>query len=703
MIRRLFASIAAAATLVVTPAAAALTCGTSAEVLDWDSGTNAWTAGSLSNNYTVGNDTIGVAFTGSTGRLLNIFGQQTPFKSTDLTGGLTPTEQNLLFVVNYVDTTETLTLTITAGATGVGVRELEFTIFDLDTDSATAPFQFQDQINVTGTLNGVSVGNPTFTSGVSNTATGNTATGTNASGNTAGDGNMTIKFSSAVDRVVIVYRAGPNSIADPAQQGMALHDISFCPANTDYGDAPSSYGAPSHRIASGVALGSGNPDADLGAQNSSNADGDDNSGIDDENGVTIGTMTVGAAATISANVQGSGGRLQGWIDWNGDGDFLDSGEQIATNLQDNGIGDTNLAAGAISFAVSVPATATTLPTYGRFRWSTVSGLTAVGSAANGEVEDYIVNINPASGAPSCPAGQLLINQSGYAASQTSSGVGNPTFALGTLSAAGTTPPDPVAAIIDDSSDQLVVDLGVRVPQNGTITLSAARNGGNRGNTAMVTIEVSTDNVSFTTLGSYGTTPATYISTVQDVLERNNLVMPSGGARYLRFTTQDNDDIFIDGLQYGQVCLASPTLAATKSVTVYNPTGTTPFALPGNDVVYALTVQNSGSGTVDSNSLFIVDTLPAQVTFYNGDMDGTGPATGAVYFTQANGAGLTFTLATDAKYSSSATRPTNFAACTYAPAPGYDANVKHVCLNPKGTMGAGTPNPSFTAQFRVQIK
>lgn len=702
MIRKAFAALLAAGILSGT-AQAQLSCTTSASTLDWDSGGVGWTAGALSNSYTVDGEAIGVAFTGNTNRLINIFGQQTPFKSVDVTGGLSPAQQNLLFVVNYANTSETLTLTITAGTTGVGVGEIEFTLFDLDTDVAAPPFGFQDRITVTGTLGGVSVGNPTFTTSASNTAAGNQATGTNASANAAGDGNLTIRYSTPVDRIVIVYEAGPNSIADPLQQGMGLHDISFCPANTDYSDAPSSYGTPSHKIVSGVALGAGAPDAEIAALPSIAANGDDTTGADDENGVTLGTLTQGAAGTISASVAGAGGRLQGWVDWNGDGDFADAGEQVATNLQDNGVGDTNLASGTISFAVSVPLTATTSQTYARFRWSTVAGLSATSTAAtNGEVEDYAVNINPVSGAPSCPAGQLLLNSSGNAiAVTTSTGVANSANALGALSAAGTTPPDASSAEINDSSDTLILDLGVRVPQNGTILLSAARDGGNQGNTARVTIEFSTDNVTYSTAVSYGTSPATYVSTVQDVLERNNVIVPAGGARYIRFRTVDNDDIFIDGVQYSQICLASPTLTATKAVTVYNPTGATPFAIPGNDMVYALTVQNSGSGAVDADTVLIIDTLPAQVTFFNGDMDGAGPATGAILFTQT-GAGLTFSLATDVRYSNSAIRPTTFGACSYTPAAGYDPNVLHVCLNPKGAMAAG-PGSSFTAQFRVRIK
>ncbi len=701
MIRLL--TILAALALAAAPARAALSCGAGAETLDWDSGGVAWTAGALSGSYTVGGETIGVAFTGATGRLINIFGQQTPFKSIALTGGLTPTQQSLLFVVNYVNTSETLTMTLTAGTPGQGVAEIEFTIFDLDTNGPTAPFRFQDLITVTGTLGGVSAGNPTFTPGSANTASGNVATGANASANNAANGNMTIKFATPVDQIVIAYRAGPQSIADPAQQGMSLHDISFCRAGVDYGDAPASYGAPSHKIVAGVALGAGAPDAEVAPQYSAAANGDDVAGVDDENGVALPSLVRGQPALISASVAGAGGFLQAWIDWNGNGVFTDAGEQIATNLQDNAALDANPAAGVISFLVTPPVTATTSQTYARFRWSTTNGLTPTGTAANGEVEDYALTVQAAAPAPSCDVGQLLINQTGNAASVvTSTGVANPARSLGALAALGTSPPGAVSAEINDSADILVLDFGVTVPQFSPLILSAARDSGGAGNTARVTIQLSPDNVAYTTVGTYGAPGATYPSLVQNALERPVITVPAGGARFVRLRTVDNDDIFIDGLEYSQVCLASATLTAVKTVAVYDPSAQGLFAVPGADVVYTITVTNSGTGPADNNSIFIVDRLPAEIDFFNGDMDGAGPATGAVFFTQS-GAGLTFTLATDLRYATGATPPANFAACSYTPAAGYDPSIRFVCLNPKGSMASGSPGPSFSASFRARVK
>jgi uncharacterized repeat protein (TIGR01451 family) len=146
----------------------------------------------------------------------------------------------------------------------------------------------------------------------------------------------------------------------------------------------------------------------------------------------------------------------------------------------------------------------------------------------------------------------------------------------------------------------------------------------------------------------------------------------------------------------------PSLSVSKTVIV-SPLSASTYAIPGSDVLYTITAQNLGVGTVDTDAVFLVDRLPTQLTFYNADMDGGGPATGAVLFTQAAGTGLTFTPATDLRYSSAVAPPASFAACSYTPTSGYDPNVRHICLNPKGKMRGGTPIKSFSVQFRGQIK
>ncbi len=465
----------------------------------------------------------------------------------------------------------------------------------------------------------------------------------------------------------------------------------------DFSDAPASYGDPIHDLVAGVRLGAANT-AETAGYNSPTASGDAG-----DDGVTIPALAQTQSATVSATVVGAGGRLQGWIDWNGDGDFADAGEQVATNIEDNGAGDTNPATGTIAFAVTPPAIATTSLTFARLRWATQSDITATMTASNGEVEDYALTIAAYTPPASCPAGQLLLSQSGNAtAVQSQTGVATPANAIGALAAAGTTPPDGSSAEINDAADVLVLDLGAFVPQYSMIVLSAARDGGGQGNTARADIQFSPDNFSYSSAGTYGAGASTYPSAAQDILERNNVTVPAGGARYVRFNTLDSDDIFIDGVAYSQVCIASATLTAVKSVAVHDPLGAGLFATPGNDMVYTIAVTNVGTGPAEADSLFIVDALPAEVEFYNDDFDGAGPVIGPVSFAQS-GAGLTFSAATDLRFSNAATPPATFAACVYTAAPGYDPAIRFACFNPKGAMLAADPDPSFTAQFRARIK
>jgi uncharacterized repeat protein (TIGR01451 family) len=145
---------------------------------------------------------------------------------------------------------------------------------------------------------------------------------------------------------------------------------------------------------------------------------------------------------------------------------------------------------------------------------------------------------------------------------------------------------------------------------------------------------------------------------------------------------------------------APLISVVKSVA--NATAGT-FNIPGEDVIYTITVTNSGDGAVDSDEVFLADHMPAELAFFNGDFDGAGPETNAVGFSQS-GAGLTFSVASDLRYSNAISSPASFSDCNYSPASGYDPNVRHICLNPKGAMNAGSPTAtSFSVQFRGRIE
>ena len=145
------------------------------------------------------------------------------------------------------------------------------------------------------------------------------------------------------------------------------------------------------------------------------------------------------------------------------------------------------------------------------------------------------------------------------------------------------------------------------------------------------------------------------------------------------------------------------LNAAKTSSVYDPGGAGLYAIPGNDVVYTITISNAGAGATDTNTVELIDALPGEVEFYNGDIDGPGPETNPVSFAQTGTPGLTFTYASDVAYSNAATAPANFAACAYTPAAGYDPAVTFICINPKGALASGSPDPEFSVSFRARIK
>ncbi len=144
------------------------------------------------------------------------------------------------------------------------------------------------------------------------------------------------------------------------------------------------------------------------------------------------------------------------------------------------------------------------------------------------------------------------------------------------------------------------------------------------------------------------------------------------------------------------------LGAQKSTDVYDPLSEGLYMVPGNDVIYTIDVTNSGDGPADSGSIELIDAMPPEIEFYNGDIDDGGPEANPVAFSQI-GAGLIFTYATDVAYSNAGVKPANFAACSYSPSAGYDPNVTFICIKPQGAMAAGAADPTFQVQFRARIK
>ncbi len=290
----------------------------------------------------------------------------------------------------------------------------------------------------------------------------------------------------------------------------------------------------------------------------------------------------------------------------------------------------------------------------------------------------------------CPAGMSAISASGNADGVIVSAL-NSAQALGTPEFTGTIANDGNSARLINSSPTLVLDLSDTVPGNAILPLTIARNntGGN------YTISTSLDNFTFTTVG-------TFSGGTLDQLQLYNVTVPGNGARYVRFQ-RNSGSLWVAGIAYSDICQTSASLTGSKSVNVWDPQGIGLYAVPGNDVIYSITGSNSGEGSTDVDSVVLIDTMPAEVSFFNGDIDDGGPETDPVTFSQSTGAGLTFSYATDVGYSNATTRPANFNECNYLPTSGYDETVTFICFNPKGALTAGDPDPNFTVSFRARIR
>jgi uncharacterized repeat protein (TIGR01451 family)/fimbrial isopeptide formation D2 family protein len=201
---------------------------------------------------------------------------------------------------------------------------------------------------------------------------------------------------SAVRLELVNNATGPDGIGNQ----IALDDIGLSPA-CDYGDAPDSYGTLS--ASDGPVHGRGAPhlgatvDYEGDGQPTTAADGDDADGSDDglvfnpQLGYPDPTIRTGldpitlepVANHVTVNASAVGFASM-WVDWNGDGDFLDPDEQVADA--------TPVTAGENDVTFSHTDNPPDSRVYVRVRYSTDANSihAPTGPAPDGEVEDYQV-------------------------------------------------------------------------------------------------------------------------------------------------------------------------------------------------------------------------------------------------------------------------------------------------------------------------
>ncbi|MCA9441107.1 MAG: HYR domain-containing protein, partial [Candidatus Omnitrophica bacterium] len=137
------------------------------------------------------------------------------------------------------------------------------------------------------------------------------------------------------------------------------------------------------------------------------ATGDDINGANDDDGVGFpNPLAVGSVVPVDVTSTVAG-IVNYFIDYNADGVF-DADLESATF--------THPGTGVASVPVTIPLAAARTTTFARFRISSQGGLAAIGSATDGEIEDYQVEIVGSSPTLTCPGDMVVANDPGICGS-----------------------------------------------------------------------------------------------------------------------------------------------------------------------------------------------------------------------------------------------------------------------------------------------
>jgi uncharacterized repeat protein (TIGR01451 family) len=179
--------------------------------------------------------------------------------------------------------------------------------------------------------------------------------------------------------------------------------------------------------------------------------------------------------------------------------------------------------------------------------------------------------------------------------------------------------------------------------------------------------------------------------------------PVLGDYSIRVTGNEGTEATVTDLGLGAftVAIPQPSLTVLKTSTVLSDpanNSANPKRIPLSIVRYDIVTSNSGPGTVDANTLVIIDPVPSGTSLYVSTTAGNP----VVFINGAPASGLTYNYPANVTYSSvGAAGP-----WTYVPVPdadGFDGVVRAMRVAPGGTMNAaGVGNPSFTIQFRVRV-
>jgi uncharacterized repeat protein (TIGR01451 family) len=375
----------------------------------------------------------------------------------------------------------------------------------------------------------------------------------------------------------------------------SVGDLDFAWVSTvdyDFGDLPDSYGTGlasdgARHIISGTPtlyLGSAPPDTEGNATPGAAATGDDTTGVDDEDGVTVlnptgwtDGPTSGTTNTLQVTVNGDGW-LVAWIDFNRDGTFLAANELVISQA---------VSTGAQNYSITIPAgtfIAGGAILNARFRLFSeqplIPQLTFTGIATGGEVEDY----------------SLVVGVPTLADLELTKTVDNPTPQVGedvvfTVTVTNTGPSGATGVTVRDLLPNGLQYVGDDSGGDYDSTTGIWTVGALAGSTSAAF------HITATVLATGDYTNCAQVQT-SDTLDPDSFVGDNS-------TDQDDDS----------VTLAPSTaadLSLTKTVDVSNPR-------VGTNVVFTITVHNSGPSS--ASGVTVSDVLPNGFQYVSDDSGG----------------------------------------------------------------------------------
>ncbi len=192
----------------------------------------------------------------------------------------------------------------------------------------------------------------------------------------------------------------------PFGENSEIHPIGEIPVRFDFGDAPDSYGTTlaadgaRHRVNDGPAISFGKrPDSEADGSPGDTATGDDNAGADEGGVQFLMPLVIGSESRIRLYVisylnldinEVQDGFVNGWIDFNKNGQFDDPDERVIDELRVQGLSEVT---------VAIPTDAVPGSTYARFRIRATEPPGSApepprprGESPTGEVEDYAIEL-----------------------------------------------------------------------------------------------------------------------------------------------------------------------------------------------------------------------------------------------------------------------------------------------------------------------